>query len=304
MIAALIIAAGKTENAKSFSPQKEVGAISALRRIALLFKYAGIERIVIVCDEEGDPIAKLASHMNAIFLHGRKDADMLDNVKVGLNYLQDKCTSAIITHSDVPLFSLDTVRALMNADGQLCVPSYKGRQGHPILLRAAYFPLVLTYAGEAGLSGALKTSGLPYSLVEVDDEGILAHIDHADDFTHLLAGHSLRHSRPDLRIRIVKEKPFYGPGAHQLMQLVEETHSLRDACRRMGISYGKGRAIMSLMEQQLGYTIIESQQGGSTGGHSELTMEGKELMRKYSAFSTAATRSLQELFDIYFPDEE
>jgi molybdate transport repressor ModE-like protein len=72
----------------------------------------------------------------------------------------------------------------------------------------------------------------------------------------------------------------------------------------MGISYGKGRAIMSLMEQQLGYTIIESQQGGSTGGHSELTMEGRELMRKYSAFSTAATRSLQELFDIYFPDEE
>ena len=86
------------------------------------------------------------------------------------------------------------------------------------------------------------------------------------------------------------------------MQLTEETNSLREACRRMGISYGKGRAILSLMEQQLGYPVVESRQGGSAGGYSAVTDKGKELMDRYSAYCTAARAYLQDLFYEFFPD--
>ena len=297
MIAALIIATGKTAYKEGFTPQKEVGAIPALQRIVMLFQRAGIERIVVICDEDGEKTEKLASHRNVVFLHHRSDVEMLDSVKAGLTYLQDKCEAAMITHADVPLFTLETVRALTAADGPVRVPSHEGKAGHPLLLYAEYFPMILTYTGEGGLAGAIRASGLRRTIVEVEDEGVLTNVGYENDYSYLADRHSLRESYPDFRIRIVREKPYYGPGAHQLLQLTEETASLREACRRMGISYGKGRAILAIMERQLGYPAVESQQGGSTGGHSIVTEEGKKLMRRYAEFTAEARKSIQDLFD-------
>ena len=300
MNAALIIAAGKTARKDNFEPLKEVGTITAIQRIVMVFKRAGIERIVVVCNEDEDKTEKIASRMNVVFLHGHGDAEMLDNVKTGLAYLRDKCSAAIITHVDVPLFSVETVRALVEAEGPVCIPFHRGSPGHPMLLRSEHFQAVLSYSGDGGLEAAVNASGLKRNIVEVEDEGVIANIRAEEAYEHLLAGHDLTKLHPDIRIRLVREKPFYGPGAQQLLQLTEETGSLREACRCMGISYSKGRKITSLMEEQLGYPIIESQQGGKTGGHSVVTKESKELMHNYSEFCAEAERILQELFLRYF----
>ena len=142
---------------------------------------------------------------------------------------------------------------------------------------------------------------MPRLLVEVEDEGILANVVDEQGYAHLLTGHSLQDSHLNVRFRIVREKPFYGPGAHQLLQLTDETGSLREACRRMGLSYGKGRAIIALMEQQLGYPVIESQQGGAAGGHSAVSEKGRDLMRNYAAFCAEAKQYLDGLFQRHFP---
>jgi len=305
MIAALIIAAGKTARRDNFDPQKEIGTIPAIQRVVMVFQRAGIDRIVVVCDESGDRTEKLAANMNVIFLHGRKDAEMLDGVKTGLSYLKDKCTAAMITHTDIPLFSVETVGALMASEGEICMPSYNGSIGHPMLLRAECFPAVLSYCGGGGLAGAVEASGFQRRFVDVEDEGVLTnvHYEKKKNYVHLVAGHDLMQLSPDIRIRIVREKPFYGPGAHQLLQLTEEINSLREACRRMGISYSKGRGIISIMEQQLGYPVIETQQGGPTGGHSVLTKKGRELISGYTGLCAEVRQYMQGLFDKYFPHQ-
>lgn len=104
----------------------------------------------------------------------------------------------------------------------------------------------------------------------------------------------------DFRIRLSRERAFYGPGTHQLLQLTDETGSLLEACRRMGISYSKGRKIIALTEQQLGYPVVESQQGGKSGGRSSVTEAGKALIRNYAAFCTEAKGQLESLFQKYF----
>ena len=65
MTAALIIAAGKTDRKDRFSPEKQIGRITAIERVVLLFKLAGIQRIVVVGDEEELP--QLVSSMNLVF---------------------------------------------------------------------------------------------------------------------------------------------------------------------------------------------------------------------------------------------
>lgn len=298
MIAALIIATGRTERKDKFEPLKEVGTITAIQRIVMVFKRAGIERIVVVCD--GDKTEKLAARMNVVYLYNNKDAEMLDNVKIGLTYLQDKCTATLITHVDVPLFSVETVETLMAAEGAVCIPSYCGRAGHPILMRTEHFQMVLSYSGDGGLIEAIKQSGLQRHFIKVKDEGIITGLQSGEDYEHLLIEHNLTQLQLDVRIRLVKEKPCFGPGAHQLLQLIEETNSLRQACLHMGISYSKGRSIITLMEQQFGYSVIESRQGGKAGGYSVVTKEGKELMRIYTEFCVEAKQYLQTLFEKHF----
>lgn len=92
--------------------------------------------------------------------------------------------------------------------------------------------------------------------------------------------------------------------AHQLLQLTQETGSLLEACRCMGISYSKGCKIISNLEQNMGCPVLERTRGGREGGASTVTEAGQELIRSYAAFCKEAKEYLTELFPKYFPMRE
>ena len=106
--------------------------------------------------------------------------------------------------------------------------------------------------------------------------------------------------RPVFRFQLMRERRFYGTGAHQLLHLIEETGSLLTACRRMDMSYSKGRKVIANLEDQLGFPVIQSRQGGKTGGSSVLTAQATALMQRYDAFSAEAETALQAIFDKHF----
>ena len=301
MTAALIISAGRTKHKDSFSPERQIGNISAIERLALLFQVAGIQRIVVVGDEEKLP-QKFASSMNLIFVTVSRDGEMLDSIKEGLRYLQGKCTDVLLSYVDVPMTSLETVEALLAARGSACVPSYRGRCGHPIRLQENCFERILSYRGPDGLKGAMDASGIKRKIIEVDDPGILTDTRSGASYEALAEEHELSKLRISFKIKISKEKGFYGPGAHQLLKLIEESGSLSNACQYMGMSYTKGRKIVATMEEQMGTPVLETQQGGKTGGGSQLTKAAKEMMIRYNAFIAEADSELQKIFQKHFGD--
>lgn len=303
MTAALIIAAGKTSHKNAFSPGKEIGGVSALRRIALLFHLVGIERIVVV-GEETALVQKLAASMNLVFLPASENGEMLDNIKLGLQYLQDKCSATLISYVDVPMFSAETVHALLNGSEEACIPVYNAHPGHPILLRAARFADILLYNGAEGLKGAMAASGIRQQFIATDDPGILAEGTVVESYESLRRGHDIWRMRASVQIKISKEKSFYSPEVHHLLQLTDEFGSLANACLHMGMSYSKGRKIIFTMEEQLGAPVLETRQGGKSGGYSRLTAAAREMMQRYSAFQSEAETVLQELFHRHFPPED
>jgi len=58
-------------------------------------------------------------------------------------------------------------------------PSYRGKAGHPVLLRKNAAKRVLAYEGALGLKGALRSE--PQAFVEVDTPGILLDADTPED---------------------------------------------------------------------------------------------------------------------------
>ena len=53
------------------------------------------------------------------------------------------------------------------------------------------------------------------------------------------------------------------------------------ACQVQGISYSKAWKMVKLAEEQLGLTFLERQTGGSGGGSSSLTEEGRQFIARY-----------------------
>lgn len=299
MTAALIIASGKTNGRSHFLPEKKIGTISAIERVALIYQKAGIQRIVVVCEED-NPTKKRIVPMNLTFLSAPADNEMFDNIKIGIQYLQDKCSSVLISFVDAPMFSVRTIHALTEHSEDLCIPAHHGQCGHPILLPAQYFPQILSYHGSQGLQGATSACNIPRKIIPVDDSGILSDIQKDSSYKKLVATHDVSKLHITSEFQIWKESSFYNSSVHHLLRLTEELGSLAEACRYVGISYSKGRKIVHTIEEQLGSPIIESQQGGKGGGFSRLTKEALDIMQRYDAFCMEAEKNIQELFEKHF----
>ena len=98
-------------------------------------------------------------------------------------------------------------------------------------------------------------------------------------------------------------EPLFGPGTFDLLVLVDETGSLHQAAKLMGMSYNKAWRAMRQAEDHLGLKLLARRTGGSDGGGSVLTEDGVKLMERFRAFLDEADADLARLYQKYFGDE-
>ena len=81
-----------------------------------------------------------------------------------------------------------------------------------------------------------------------------------------------------------------------------EIGSLHQAASRAGLSYSKAWHLANEAEERLGLRLFERRVGGSAGGGSALTTDGRRLSERFGALMVAADRDLGELYERYFAD--
>ena len=86
-----------------------------------------------------------------------------------------------------------------------------------------------------------------------------------------------------------------------LQALTDETSSVRQACQRMQLSYSSGWTAINLLERALGCQIVERTQGGSKGGRSRLTEQGRELLDNYERYVRSLSDMAADMFKEIFP---
>ena len=106
------------------------------------------------------------------------------------------------------------------------------------------------------------------------------------------------------RLKIFRNGTSFGPGTAELMELIEETDSLSESCLRMGMAYSKGWKILKRAEENLGISLVQGNRGGSSGGQTVLTREGKEFLEKYRSFEKEVRASASVSFQKWFGRED
>ena len=89
---------------------------------------------------------------------------------------------------------------------------------------------------------------------------------------------------------------FFGEGPCQLLRGIEETGSLRAAALSMEMAYSKAMRLLKNAEKALGFPLTMRTTGGSGGGGSVLTPEGKEWLTRYEAYRDACIQANRQLY--------
>lgn len=301
---AVVVAAGMSSRMGDFKPMLSIGSISVAQRVVATLKQAGAARVVVVTGYNAEELERHLASSGVVFLRNEnyRTTHMFDSALIGLRYLRDKCRQVLFTPVDIPLFTAATVDALLESGAELACPVCGGSRGHPILMSSDVIDRVLEDSGEGGLDGALSRCGVPMTLVEVDDAGILHDADTPEDYRELLRMHNSQLTRPVVQVSICREKRFLDPRVAMLLTLTDETQSVRAACQRMQLSYSSGWNAINLLEAELGYPVVARTQGGQRGGRSSLTEKGRALLRAYEAYTLRLRAMADELFVQYFPD--
>ena len=292
-IGALIVAAGMSSRMGEFKPMLSIGSISVAQRVVATLSQSGVSKIVMVTGYNATVLERHLAGNGIIFLRNDnyEHTQMFDSVKIGLEYLLDKCDR---------ILTAKTVKTILDSGAPLACPMCEGKQGHPILIANELIPEILHDCGEMGLKGAMDRCSVPLLRINVDDPGTIHDADTPEEYSALVSYHNSQLIRPVVSVSLNKEKPFFDSKIAMLLMLVDETKSVRAAGQRMQLSYSSCWNMIRTLESQLSYSLIERSQGGAGGSTSILTERGRELLERYNAYEKAMKEQANALYEQYF----
>jgi molybdenum cofactor cytidylyltransferase len=152
---------------------------------------AGIDTVFVVTGYQRSDVRSALGGRAIIFLdHPGWGSGMGSSIAAGLRGILTHCdpSGVLICVGDLAGLRGEWLQALCNAfaetlsAGGLCVPTYEGRFGHPVLFGRRYFDELLQLDGEAGGRSILRANDSLIRRVPIDSDAILRDLDTPRDF--------------------------------------------------------------------------------------------------------------------------
>ncbi len=147
---------------------------------------ARIDHITVVTGNRADQVAALATARGAtvVFNPRFEVGEMLSSLKVGLLHQSSEIAAALVVLGDQPRIQPKIVGQVMMAyaegRGDLVIPSYQMRRGHPILIDRRYWNELIALPDEGNPRDVINAHKVTY--VNVDSDSILRDVDTPHDY--------------------------------------------------------------------------------------------------------------------------
>lgn len=84
----------------------------------------------------------------------------------------------------------------------------------------------------------------------------------------------------------------FGPGRAELLEHIAETGSIREAARRMAMSYNRAWTLVHTTNESFASPLVIASRGGDRRGGAALTADGRKVLRVYRSMEAAAARAV------------
>jgi len=146
---AVILAAGYSSRAGSNKMMFDIDGKPVLSHTIEAFLPV-CDKVVVVGGHYYNEIESIVSQYDSVQLVKNKNYQMgmFSSILCGMSFVEHQC---FVCPGDYPLINNGVVRKLMEVKGDFCVPKYKGKRGHPVLLSKESVDRLKTWSRNSNL---------------------------------------------------------------------------------------------------------------------------------------------------------
>jgi molybdenum cofactor cytidylyltransferase len=183
-IAIIVLAAGQSRRmGKDNKLVADVDGTAMVRRS--LENLAGVvpDEPIVVTGHEAEIVASALAGLDVKIAHNpRFAAGLSTSLVTGLGALDDDVDGALVCLADMPRVSREDIRKLIAAfdpieNRAICVPTYRGKRGNPVLWGREFFDPMSRVSGDVGARHLIGAHDDKVVEVEVDSDGVMLDVD-------------------------------------------------------------------------------------------------------------------------------
>lgn len=189
-ITAIVLAAGQSRRmGEANKLLADVDGKSMVRRVVEMALASSADEVMVVTGHEADRVTAALSGLSIATVHNPHFSDGLStSVKTGVACVPLAHLGAIVVLGDMPNIGAPVINDLIDIfrshhGNVVCVPTFQGKRGNPVLWPRALFADILRIEGDHGARALLDKFKSHVIEVAVDQAGILIDVDTPDDLT-------------------------------------------------------------------------------------------------------------------------
>jgi len=187
MISAILLAAGQSRRMNGENKLvKEIQGIPLIKFSVKNILASSVDELIIVLGHQREIIEKLIDKHEKIKFIFNKDFEtgISSSIKVGLSHLSKNTEAFFISLGDMPMVNSNIYNQLIKSRNQkdIIVPTYKSRQGNPVLFNKSMKSEIMSISGDFGAKKILEINKDKILNLKINDQGITKDFNTKENF--------------------------------------------------------------------------------------------------------------------------
>jgi molybdenum cofactor cytidylyltransferase len=191
MISAILLAAGESRRMGEFKQLLRIGNKSFVEHCIDNILASRVDELIIVTGYRALEVHRVVGNRPVKFAHNADyQLGMASSIKCGFAALSEGSQACVVALVDQPKIGADVIDLVIEcyrkAPAIIVIPTYLGRNGHPILLDNSLKGEILSMDSEKGLRQVVRAHDREVARVEVHSEAVLEDCDLPEDYQRIL----------------------------------------------------------------------------------------------------------------------
>lgn len=191
MISVVLLAAGESRRMGDFKQLLNFGGKSFVECCVDNLLGSRADEVVVVTGHRDDDIRRALKDRPVIFAHNSDyRSGMSGSVKRGIEAASKQSRACLIALADQPQIGTDIVNRVIEAYEKsqplIVIPTYEGRNGHPVLLDLSLKEEILAMDTAQGLRQVVHAHADATLRVEVSSDAVLIDFDLPEDYERII----------------------------------------------------------------------------------------------------------------------
>ncbi len=187
MISAIILAAGEAKRMGKLKQLLPLGKCTVLEKTIKNVVASRVDETIVVLGYQADKIIpKIATTTVKIVVNPHYSGGMSTSIISGLQAVEEKSDAIMVVLADQPFIDSHIINHILEEFAKhskgIIIPTYGGKQGHPVIISLKYKSELLALKGDIGARELISRHSEDVYLVNVDSYGIIVDIDTKEEY--------------------------------------------------------------------------------------------------------------------------